>query len=176
MDHNEHSHSHHEEKPQNYTFEYIKFGGLMLAILLLALFFSNWFGSDSLFDAMRWFMGLFFLVFGTFKFIGYEMFTQMFPSYDIIAKKFKLYSYLYPFIELSLGVLYLINVFPVFRDLATFAVMSIGAYGIFKSMKSKQVVYCACLGDIIKLPLSTVSLLEDVLMAAMALFMLLNNF
>lgn len=123
---------------------------------------------------MRWFMGGFFLVFGSFKLIGYEMFVQMFPRYDIIGKRYKLYNYLYPFIELSLGVAYILDVLPFLRDSITLFIMLIGAYGIAKSLlRSGPKFHCACLGGIIKLPLSTVTLIEDLLMAVMAALMLL---
>lgn len=123
---------------------------------------------------MRWFMGGFFLVFGSFKLIGYEMFVQMFPRYDVIGRRYKLYNYLYPFIEISLGIAYILDVAPVLRDGITLAIMLVGAYGVAKGLaKRGPTFHCACLGGIIKLPLSTVTLLEDLVMAVMAALMLI---
>lgn len=124
-------------------------------------------------DWMRWFMGGFFLVFGSFKLIGYEMFVQMFPRYDIIGRRYKLYNYLYPFIEIGLGVAYILDMAPLLRDSITLAIMLIGAIGVSKGLARRGAFQCACLGGIIKLPLSTVTLLEDLIMAVMAALMIL---
>lgn len=154
--------------------EYFKFALVILAICGLSFFFNGLFGSESIDGLMRWFMGIFFITFGTFKFIGYEMFTEMFPSYDILAAQSKAYTYAYPFIELILGCLYIVNAFPTTRDVFTFFLMSISAYGVYKSVKAHGNIKCACLGNVIKLPLSTVSLGENVLMAVMAAVMIIR--
>lgn len=125
-------------------------------------------------DWMRWFMAGFFLVFGSFKLIGYEHFVQMFPRYDVIAKRHKVYTYLYPFIELSLGVAFVLDIAPLLRDVVTLFIMLVGAYGVAKGLMQRgPTFHCACLGDIIKLPLSTVTLLEDLIMAVMAALMII---
>ena len=163
-----------EDETSSKPIEYIKFAIVILAIFGASFFLNNLFGSDAPNELMRWFMGLFFVTFGTFKFIGYEMFTEMFPTYDIIAAKSKLYTYAYPFIELILGCLFLLNASPLPRDLLTLALTSVSAYGIYKTIKERGNVQCACLGNVIKLPLSTVSLGENVLMAVMAAIMLVT--
>jgi len=124
-------------------------------------------------DWMRWFMGGFFLVFGSFKLIGYEMFVKMFPQYDVIGRRYKLYNYLYPFIEISLGVAYILDMAPLLRDSVTLTIMLVGAYGVSKGLARRGSFHCACLGGVIKLPLSTVTLLEDLIMAVMAALMIL---
>jgi len=158
----------------NKTIEYVKLAAIIGIIAGAAFFLNSWFGSEASDEIMRWFMGIFFVTFGTFKFIGYEMFTEMFPSYDIIAAKSKVYTYAYPFIELLLGSLYLVNAIPTIRDLATLVLMSVSAYGVYKSIKSHGNVECACLGNIVKLPLSKVSFIENSSMAVMAAVMLIR--
>src|SRR5690606_29058660 len=79
--------------------EYLKLGGILLLIVICATVMSTVLGFDWQ-EWMRWFMGGFFVIFGSFKLIGYEMFIMMFPTYDPIAKRFPLYNYFYPFIEL----------------------------------------------------------------------------
>lgn len=155
--------------------EYYKFGGIIVLIALCATTMSVVVGFDWQ-EWMRWFMGGFFVFFGSFKLIGYEMFILMFPQYDPIAKRFKLYNYSYPFIELMLGFLYCANLLPVFRDVVTVTLLSVGAWGVLKSLPRGETVRCACLGNVIKLPLSTVTLVEDVTMASMGLIMLISNF
>jgi hypothetical protein len=153
--------------------EYFKLFVVLVLITAISVSLNNLFGSNASGELMRWFMGMFFLTFGTFKFIGYEMFTEMFPEYDIIAARSRVYTYAYPFIELFLGILYLINAIPLARDLFTLVISAVSAYGIYRSIKAHGSIQCACLGNIIKLPLSTVSLAENSLMAVMALIMLI---
>ena len=61
-------------------------------------------------DWMRWmhdFMGFFVVVFSMFKFFNMEGFADGFQMYDLLAKPFQPYAYVYPFIELALGLGYL---------------------------------------------------------------------
>lgn len=151
------------------TREYFKFVIVILLIALTSFFLNGKYGASSLFGFFRLFMGVFFLVFASFKFIGYKMFAMMFAGYDIIAKKFKAYAFAYPFIELALAVLYLGNIAPNIRDVATIVIMGIASIGVIQEIQKRSGMHCACLGNIIKLPLSTVSLFEDVGMGLMAL-------
>ena len=170
-------HSHHEMvESENTKKEYYKFAGIIGVIFVCASIMSTVVGFDWA-EWMRWFMGGFLIFFGSFKLIGYEMFIVMFPMYDPIGKKFKYYTWVYPFIEIFLGALYCLNLAAVPRDIITLGIFSVGAYGILKNLpRGGQVVRCACLGNIIKLPLSTVTLVEDVSMAVMAFVMLLFSF
>ncbi|MEK7203671.1 MAG: MauE/DoxX family redox-associated membrane protein [Patescibacteria group bacterium] len=120
-------------------------------------------------EFFRNFMGFFFLVFGFFKIISWKDFAWTYASYDIIAKRSMIYSYAYPAIELLLGVSFLLNYQPVLINSITLVIMSIGSIGVTQNLLSKNQVQCACLGTLIKVPLSKISLMEDLLMAAMAL-------
>ncbi len=53
------------------------------------------------------------------------------------------------------------------------AIMSFSTIGVIQSLLKKQIIQCACLGTIFKLPLGTVTLFEDLLMVAMAGFMII---
>lgn len=160
---------------ENSAKEYYKLAGILALIAICASIMSTVVGFDWQ-EWMRWFMGGFFIFFGSFKLIGYEMFTLMFPIYDPLAKKNKLYTLTYPFIEVFLGFLYCVNLAALPRDVVTLFIMSIGAYGVIKSLPRGETIRCACLGNIIKLPLSTVTLLEDLTMAFMAFIMLISHF
>jgi len=157
--------------------ERLKLAGVYGLIALCATIMAWVLGFD-LQIWLEWFMGGFFIIFGSFKLIGYEMFVMMFPQYDPIGARYKLYTLAYPFIELFLGFLYVANLLPVFRDLVTLAIFGVGAWGVTKYVGRNQgeAIRCACLGNIIKLPLSTVTLIEDVLMAAMSVIMLISYF
>lgn len=170
-----HSHDVAMVESQTNKREYLKFGGVLLVIAVCATVMSTVLGFDWQ-EWMRWFMGGFFIIFGSFKLIGYEMFITMFPIYDPLARRFKLYNYAYPFIELFLGFLYVANLLEVPRDIVTIVLLGIGAYGVSRSISANNGIKCACLGNIIKLPLSSVTLFEDVLMVAMAAIMLISYF
>jgi hypothetical protein len=167
--------NHTHVQPENTKKEYAKLAGILIGLAITAGLASTavGFGLD---EWMRWFMGGFFIVFGSFKLIGYEMFINMFPDYDLLAKRSKIYTYFYPFIELFLGMLYIFNLAGIYRDSFTLIIMTIGALGVAKKLKDSGPIMCACLGNVIKLPLSTVTLLEDVVMAAMAFMLLVERF
>lgn len=125
-------------------------------------------------NTMMNFMAGFFLVFSGFKLLDLPGFAQGYTGYDLLARKWKGYGYVYPFIELILGIVYIIRQEPlILINLVTFLVMSFSGLGVLESLAHKRKFQCACLGTIIKVPLTNVTLIEDFGMAAMALFMLL---
>lgn len=169
MDHDHHNHNMETEATPK---EYAKFAGVIVAILLIAYFLaSNW-GGLSLGNYLRMFMGTFFLVFGIFKLLDLKGFAMSYMGYDIIAKRFPTYAYVYPFIELALaaGSFWMIP----YTNAVVLFFMVIGSIGVFKELARGSKIKCACLGTYIKLPLTTVSLVEDVAMGIMALVMILK--
>lgn len=155
--------------------EYAKFAGVIAGIAGVTAAAVVLAELSGVMAWMRIFMGVFFLVFAGFKFAGYRMFALMFAGYDVLAKRFRAYAYAYPFIEAGLGALYLLNAWPLPRDVVTLAAMSVGAIGVAGEIRKRSGVHCACLGNVIRLPLSTVSLVEDVAMGLMALIMIAWN-
>ena len=157
----------------NKTVEYIKFVGVIIAILVVAWFIA---GSVGIFSVpyMMAVMGVFLVVFACFQLVGYTSFVSMFPEYDPIAKLVPGYAHLYPFIGILLGVLYLFDFGGAWRDGVTAFILLVGAVGVYLNIKKDDSrPHCACLGNIIKLPLSWVTFFEDVVMGLMALAMLL---
>jgi hypothetical protein len=147
--------------------------GVVIGVILLAsaaLQFSN--GAFNAMQFMQHVMGLFFLIFAMFKFFNLDGFADGFQMYDIIAKKFRPYAYAYPVIELTLGTLYLSNHLPLFTNIATIAIMAISAAGVFLSMVQGNKFKCACLGTVLNVPLSTISLVENVGAGIMAVYMI----
>ena len=121
---------------------------------------------------MRHFMAGFFLVFAFFKLLNIKGFAMSYQMYDIVAERWKLWAYIYPFVELGLGILYLINVAPFLTNSITLIVLGISSIGVIKSNLNKRKIKCACLGDVFNLPMSTVTIVEDLSMVAMAGIML----
>ena len=123
---------------------------------------------------MQNFMAGFFLVFSFFKLLNLKGFVESYSSYDIIAKQWPGWGYVYAFIELSLGIAYLINFNPIVTNAITFVVMSVSIVGVLQTVLSKRKIQCACLGAVFNLPMSTVTIIEDALMIAMSGVMLLS--
>ena len=121
---------------------------------------------------MQNFMAAFFLVFSFFKFLNLKGFAESYSTYDVIAKKWAGWGYVYAFIELGLGIAYLVSFNPLLTNTVALAVMSISIVGVLQSVLSKQQIKCACLGDVFNLPMSTVTIIEDGLMIGMSAVML----
>jgi len=119
------------------------------------------------------FMGVFFVLVAILKMLDWKGFANAFSMYDIIAKKSKVYSYVYPVIELGLGLSYLLSWNVRIAAVVTFIIMTIGSIGVGKNLLSKNPIKCACLGTLIKIPLTKFTLFEDISMAVMALMILL---
>ncbi|MBE7175241.1 MAG: cation transporter [Mucilaginibacter polytrichastri] len=150
-----------------------------LPIILIFLYITGasllvQFGKGT-FNTMEWmshFMAGFFLVFSFFKIMNLSGFADGYQTYDIIAKRFRIWGYIYPFIELGLGMSYLLMLAPATTNAVAFVVMGLSTIGVAKSMVKNTPFECACLGTVIKLPLSKVTLFEDVLMVLMSGWML----
>jgi hypothetical protein len=137
---------------------------LVAALGAVALQKGNW---------MHYFMGLFLCQFAMLKLFHPAGFADGFQMYDLIAKKFRVYAYLYPVIELALGLAYLSFSAPTLTYIVTIVVMGIGAVGVIKALREGLDVRCACMGTVLDVPLSTVTLTEDIGMIAMAFWMLI---
>ena len=123
-------------------------------------------------QAMRHFMAGFFLVFSFFKLLNLKGFAESYAMYDVLAKKIPVWGYVYAFIELGLGIAFLMNYQPLVTNIITFLVMSISIVGVLQSVLNKKKIQCACLGAVFNLPMSTVTIIEDGLMILMSLIML----
>lgn len=127
-------------------------------------------------DWRQWmmnFMAGFFLVFSAFKFLDLRGFADAYAGYDLLAKRWHAYGYVYPFLELALGLAYLFRVAPDATNVATLLLMGFSSFGVIAALANKRRIVCACLGTVLKLPMSTVTLVEDLGMAIMAAAMLL---
>lgn len=139
-------------------------GGVALRQIYLGVW--NWVG------AMGNFMGGFFLVFSFFKLLNLRGFVASYSTYDVVAKRCAAYGYAYPFLELALGIACLWRFNPQLTNWATFILMSVSSIGVIQSLLQKRKIQCACLGAVFNLPMSSITLIEDLLMAGMALAMI----
>ncbi|HLO71699.1 MAG TPA: MauE/DoxX family redox-associated membrane protein [Flavipsychrobacter sp.] len=144
--------------------------GYIAGITLLVQFAS---GSFSLMQWMQHFMAGFFIVFSFFKMMSLKAFAEGYRTYDIVAKAIPAYGFVYPFIELALGVAIITGFEPYATNIVALVVMAVSTIGVVNSLLKKTPFQCACLGTVIKLPLSKVTLFEDLLMVVMSAVMLL---
>ncbi len=126
-------------------------------------------------ESIRWFLGGFMILFGSFKLMGIEVFLRVFPLYDLIAQRFKPYKYFYPLLQIFLGMLYIAGLMSVLRDLITIVIGLSGAIGIVKVVAARGPIKLSYLGKTIRLRYSTVSLLENTIMVALSFILLIGD-
>ena len=121
---------------------------------------------------MRYFMAGFFIVFSFFKFLNLTDFAESYAMYDVLAKRVKGYGLVYPFLELLLGLAYLTNYEPETTYMVTIFLMSFSSIGVIQSVLDKRKIKCACLGAVFNLPMSKITIIENLTMVVMACVML----
>lgn len=139
-----------------------------LAITVNDIKSSNFF----LLRSVSYFMSGFFLVFSGFKLMDLKGFAQGYSMYDLLAKKVFIYGYIYPFIELSFGLAMIVGFSPRVTLFSEVLVMGFSGIGVLLKVLRNEKFQCVCLGTVLKVPLTNVTLIEDFGMAALALLML----
>ena len=144
--------------------------GLFLLVISCAV---AWDSPEPMKRAMEVFMGGFFLAFSFFKFLDLRGFVRSFSRYDLLAKRSSLYAWIYPFLELALGFGWGFAGGTFAIALLTLLLMGFGAIGVIRAVRQKQAIQCACLGTVFQLPMTRVTIIEDLLMVIMSLFFLI---
>jgi cation transport ATPase len=145
-------------------------GSYILGITALYAFVNSTGWENWMFD----FMAAFFLTFSFFKMLDLQGFADNYAGYDIIARHWKGWGYVYAFLELALGLAFLVRFEPKLTNGVTIVVMSVSLVGVLQSVLKKQKIKCACLGTVFNLPMSTITVLENGLMIVMSAFMLIT--
>lgn len=102
-----------------------------------------------------------------------DRFATMFLNYDLLARRLPPYGQAYPFLELGAGALMLMRLFDWLSIPVALFIGGIGAASVFKAVYlDRRELKCACIGGSSNVPLGFVSLTENVMMVAMALWML----
>lgn len=147
---------------------FLIFGYIISAAILLH--YKLWNTSHFMLD----FMGLFYIVFSFFKLLDLKGFPESFRMYDPIAKVVPLYAWVYPFIELTLGVMFLMRIQISMALIVTLVVLGITTIGVTKALVDKKSIQCACLGTALKLPMTKATFIENIIMIVMAIIMLVK--
>ena len=136
----------------------------------ILLNFKDWNWNEFTLD----FMGLFFIIFSFFKMLDLKGFPVSFKMYDPLAKVIPIYGFLYPFVETVLGVMFLTRIQINVALIVSLVILTVTTIGVTKTLLSKKNVQCACLGTHLKLPMTEATLIENIIMLSMSIFMILN--
>lgn len=162
-----------ETKPKTGVRKFLPLILIFTAIILFTIISSVINGPFDISFSMRMMMGSFFAIFGLFKIFNLKAFADAYQTYDILAIKSRAYAFVYPFLEILIAVLYITDFGGVYRDIFTFVLMFISSIGVIKKLRQKEEIPCACLGMVFVLPMTVVTLIEDILMALEALAMII---
>lgn len=125
-------------------------------------------------DMMLDFMGLFLIVFSFFKMLDLRGFPASFRMYDPLAKAVPFYAQLYPFLEVALGLMFLFRYEVKIALVVSMILLGITTIGVTRSLLSKKSIRCACLGTALNLPMTEATFIENAIMLAMGVVMLMQ--
>ena len=108
-------------------------------------------------------MGCIFIVFGLLKIANLPKFVQIFNKYDIISQKVPGYGYLYPFIEIALGIAYLKKYKLDKVNITTIFLMIVSIISVLISLSKGQKLRCGGLGSFLHIPLPALPLVKTLL-------------
>ncbi len=148
---------------------FLIFGYLLVASVMLN--YENWNAASFMLD----FMGLFYIVFSFFKLLDLRGFPESFRMYDPLAKLVPFYAWIYPFIEVALGLMFLMRYEITTALIVTIIILGITTVGVTRSLLNKSKIQCACLGTALKLPMTEATFIENAIMLAMAFYMIVKT-
>ena len=142
------------------------------ALMALAVSYATQ-GQALTVHAAQWFIAFTMCVLGMLKLRDIETFSTMFLGYDLLAQRWLPYARLYPFAEVGAGVLMIAGVLTWLSASVALFIGGVGTVSVFKAVYiDKRELKCACVGGDSNVPLGFVSLVENVMMVAMAAWML----
>ena len=122
--------------------------------------------------AAEWFIAISMVVLSLLKLQNVESFATMFLNYDLLAKRWVPYSYIYPYAEGVAGVLMVAGALTWLSVPIALFIGTIGAVSVFKAVYvDRRELKCACVGGSSNVPLGFISLTENLMMIAMAVWM-----
>jgi glutaredoxin len=121
---------------------------------------------------LQWFIALSMVVLAMLKLQDVEKFSAMFLNYDLLARRWVPYSYIYPYAEALAGVLMIAGALTWVSVPVALLIGTVGAVSVFKAVYiEKRELKCACVGGSSNVPLGFVSLTENLMMIGMAVWM-----
>jgi glutaredoxin len=162
----------HEVKGEDET-SYQPVIAIFSVAFLMALAVSWYtFGTVLSVRAVEWFIAISMCILAIQKLQDIESFSTMFLNYDLLARRWVRYGYLYPFGEALAGVLMIAGTLIWIAAPVALFIGTVGAVSVFKAVYiDKRELKCACVGGSSNVPLGFVSLTENLMMIAMAIWM-----
>ncbi|POR48298.1 glutaredoxin family protein [Bosea psychrotolerans] len=145
----------------------------VMAALMAAA--TNWASSGDIISArgIEWFISFAMCILAILKLQDVERFSNMFLGYDLLAQRVVRYAYVYPFAEALAGILMIAGALLWLAIPVALVIGLVGAVSVVKAVYiDKREIKCACVGGDSKVPLGFVSLTENLMMVAMAIWML----
>jgi glutaredoxin len=141
---------------------------IMAAMISLAVY-----GTPLTQQTAVWFIALSMMVLGMLKLQNVESFSTMFLNYDLLARRWPPYGKIYPFAEFGAGALMVAGLLTWLSAPVALTIGLIGAVSVFKAVYlDRRTLKCACVGGDSNVPLGFLSLTENLMMIAMAVWML----
>lgn len=127
-------------------------------------------------QALRWFVAFSMCILALLKLQDVESFSTMFLNYDLLARRWIPYAYIYPFAEFLAGALMISGRLPIIAIPMALVIGSIGAISVFKAVYvDHRELKCACAGGASNVPLGFVSMTENLMMVGMGIWMLVDH-
>jgi glutaredoxin len=144
----------------------------MTALMALAASYAA-FGTPLTVRAGEWFIAFSMCVLAILKLQDVETFSSMFLGYDLLGQRWVRYAYAYPFLEGIAGILMVASALNWLSIPVALFIGTVGAASVFKAVYiDRREIKCACVGGSGSVPLGFVSLTENLMMVAMAVWML----
>src|SRR5690606_11014077 len=130
------------------------------------------YGQPLTLQPIKWFIAFSMTILALLKLQDVESFSTMFLNYDLLARRWVPYAYIYPFAEALAGILMIGNTLTWLSVPVALFIGTIGAASVIKAVYiDKRQLKCACVGGSSNVPLGFISLTENLMMIAMAIWM-----
>lgn len=144
---------------------------IMTALMAMATSYFFW-HTPFTSAALGWFISFSMAVLALLKLQNIDSFSTMFLNYDLLARRWVPYSYVYPFAEALAGILMIAHIGNWLAIPLALFIGTVGAVSVFKAVYiDKRELKCACVGGDSTVPLGFISLTENIMMMAMAFAM-----
>lgn len=151
---------------------YKELGLVLMALLVITIAYGSFRGLESLNSLLRTYVGVMLIVFGFLKLMKFLDFAESHQRYDIISKHFVLYAYLYPFLELTLGFMLILNQHLVLTYIFLSLILFFRVLSVFYSIALSEGVEYAYLDGTLKIRVSYATTLIDALVIGFCIFQL----
>ncbi|WP_234029022.1 glutaredoxin [Aurantiacibacter spongiae] len=146
----------------------------IFAVAFLLAMAITWYVFDALLtvQTLEWFVSLSMALLALQKLQDVRSFSTMFLNYDLLARRWVRYGFVYPFGEALAGILMVAHALPIISVPVSLFIGTVGAISVFKAVYiDKRELKCACVGGSSNVPLGFVSLTENLFMIGMGLWM-----